>query len=290
MSAQVARLRRWSAPYVLSLPAGAWLAIFFVVPLVAILSVSLMTGNPIDGFNLTWHFSIYPDVIRQYSTQFGRSFLYGAASTAIALVVMYPVAYWIAFRGGRHKSTLLFLVLLPFFVSFVIRILAWQFILADQGIVLGTLKDLHLVPSDVHVLSTPWAVIAGLTYDALPFMALPLYVALENIDRAHVEAAADLYASPYQRFLRVILPLSAPGIYAGILLVAITNIGDYVSAAILGGPSTTMIGNIIQTQYVQNANYPVASALALILMVALLIGMYLYGRAFGTRTLQGYAR
>jgi spermidine/putrescine transport system permease protein len=144
------------------------------------------------------------------------------------------------------------------------------------------------VPSSVHVLSTPWAVIAGLTYDALPFMALPLFVSLENIDRAHVEAAADLYASPTQRFLRVILPLSAPGIYAGILLVAITNIGDYVSAAILGGPNTTMIGNIIQTQYVQNANYPVASALSLLLMVALLAGMYLNARAFGTKTIRGY--
>jgi len=132
MSALALRLRRASVPYLLSLPAAAWLAIFFVVPLVAILSISLMTGNPIDGFTLTWHFKIYPDVIDQYSTQFGRSFLYGAASTAIALVVMYPVSYWIAFRGGRHKSTLLFLILLPFFVSFVIRILAWQFILADQ--------------------------------------------------------------------------------------------------------------------------------------------------------------
>ncbi len=288
MTARAARLRRWSVPYLLSLPAGAWLALFFVVPLVAILSVSLMTGNPVDGFNLTWNFSVYPDVIDSYSTQFGRSFLYGAISTAIALVVMYPVAYWIAFRGGRYKSTLLFLVLLPFFVSFVIRILSWQFILADQGIVLGTLKDLHLVPNSLHVLSTPTAVIAGLTYDALPFMALPLYVALENIDRSHVEAAADLYASPVERFLRVILPLSAPGVYAGILLVAITNIGDYVSAAILGGPNTTMIGNIIQTQYVQNSNYPVASALALILMVALLAGMYLYARAFGSRSIQEY--
>jgi spermidine/putrescine transport system permease protein len=288
MSARAARLRQRSVPYLLGLPAGAWLALFFVVPLVAILSVSLMTGNPIDGFKLTWNFRVYPDVINQYSTQFGRSFLYGAVSTAIALVVMYPVAYWIAFRGGRHKSTLLFLVLLPFFVSFVIRILSWQFILADQGIVLGTLKDLNLVPNSLHVLSTPTAVVAGLTYDALPFMALPLYVALENIDRAHVEAAADLYASPTQRFLRVILPLSAPGVYAGILLVAITNIGDYVSAAILGGPNTTMIGNIIQTQYVQNANYPVASALALILMVALLAGMYLYARAFGTRSISEY--
>jgi spermidine/putrescine transport system permease protein len=288
MTARAARLRRWSVPYLLSLPAAAWLAFFFVVPLVAILSVSLMTGNSVDGFTLTWNFSVYPDVIDQYSTQFGRSFLYGAVSTVIALVVMYPVAYWIAFRGGRYKSTLLFLVLLPFFVSFVIRILSWQFILADQGIVLGTLKDLHLVPQSLHVLSTPTAVVAGLTYDALPFMALPLYVALENIDRSYVEAAADLYAGPVERFLRVILPLSAPGIYAGVLLVAITNIGDYVSAAILGGPSTTMIGNIIQTQYVQNSNYPVASALALILMAALLAGMYLYARTFGTRSIQEY--
>jgi spermidine/putrescine transport system permease protein len=288
MTARAAGLRRRSVPYLLGLPAGAWLAVFFVVPLGAILSVSLMTGNSVDGFTLTWNFSVYPDVIDQYSTQFGRSFLYGALSTVIALVVMYPVAYWIAFRGGRYKSTLLFLVLLPFFVSFVIRILSWQFILADQGIVLGTLKDLGVVPESLHVLSTPTAVVAGLTYDALPFMALPLYVALENIDRSYVEAAADLYASPVERFLRVILPLSAPGIYAGILLVAITNIGDYVSAAILGGPSTTMIGNIIQTQYVQNSNYPVASALALILMVTLLAGMYLYARAFGTRSIQEY--
>jgi spermidine/putrescine transport system permease protein len=288
MSARGARLRQGAVPYLLGLPAGAWLALFFVVPLVAILSVSLMTGNSVEGFKLTWNFSVYPDVIDQYSTQFGRSFLYGAISTLIALVVMYPVAYWIAFRGGRYKSTLLFLVLLPFFVSFVIRILSWQFILADQGIVLGTLKDLHLLPNSLHVLSTPVAVIAGLTYDALPFMALPLYVALENIDRSYVEAGADLYASPTQRFLRVILPLSAPGVYAGILLVAITNIGDYVSAAILGGPNTTMIGNIIQTQYVQNSDYPVASALALILMVTLLAGMYLYARAFGTRSIQEY--
>ena len=282
------RLRRALVPYLLSLPAGAWLGIFFVVPLAAILSLSLMTGNSIDGFTLTWNFDVYPSAIDQYATQFGRSFLYGLASTAIALVVMYPVAYWIAFRGGRHKSALLLILLLPFFVSFVIRIISWQFILADQGIVLGTLKDIGLVPQDLHVLSTPFAVVAGLTYDALPFMALPIYVALERIDRSLIEAGADLYASPRERFLRVILPLSAPGVYAGVLLVAITNIGDYVSAAILGGPNTTMIGNIIQTQYIQNADYPVASALALVLMLALLAAMFLYGRAFGTRTIRDY--
>ena len=245
-----------------------------------------MTGNSIDGWTLTWNFSIFGDAISTYSTQFGRSFLYGGISTVVALVVMYPVAYWIAFHGGRFKSTLLFLLLLPFFVSFVIRIIAWQFILADDGIVLGGLKDIGLIPQDTHVLSTPFAVVAGLTYDALPFMLLPLYVALQRIDRAHVEAAADLYASGAARFRSVILPLSAPGIYAGIVLVAITNIGDYLSASILGGPSTTMIGNIIQTQYVNNANYPIASALALILMVTLMVAMAIYARVFGTRTLQ----
>ncbi len=273
-------------PYLLGLPAALWLGLFFVLPLLTILGVSLMTGNSIDGWTLTWNFSIFGDAISTYATQFGRSFLYGGISTVVALVVMYPVAYWIAFHGGRFKSTLLFLLLLPFFVSFVIRIIAWQFILADDGIVLGGLKDIGLIPQDTHVLSTPFAVVAGLTYDALPFMLLPLYVALQRIDRAHVEAAADLYASGAARFRSVILPLSAPGIYAGIVLVAITNIGDYLSASILGGPSTTMIGNIIQTQYVNNANYPIASALALILMVTLMVAMAIYARVFGTRTLQ----
>jgi spermidine/putrescine transport system permease protein len=288
VSARRVATRKRLTPYGLSLPAGAWLAIFFVVPLVAILSVSLMTGNSIDGYKLTWNFGIFGDVLSTYDTQLARSFLYGLVSTAVALVVMYPVAYWIAFHGGRHKSVLLFLVLLPFFVSFVIRILTWQFILADNGIILGTLKDIGIFGEGVHVLSTPAAVIAGLTYDALPFMCLPIFVALENIDRRYIEAAADLGASPREQFRKVVLPLSAPGIYAGILLVAITNIGDYVSAAILGGPSTTMIGNIIQTQYVQNAAYPTASALALILMVLLLGAMFIYARVFGSRAIQDY--
>jgi len=280
------RVRTGLVPYLLSLPTALWLGIFFVFPLLTILGVSLMTGNSIDGYDLTWNFSIFGDAISTYSTQFGRSFLYGGLSTLIALVTMYPVAYWVAFHGGRFKSILLFLLLLPFFVSFLIRIIAWQFILADDGIILGALKDIGLLPEDTHVLSTPFAVVSGLTYDALPFMLLPLYVALQRIDTATIEAAADLYGSAAQRFRTVILPLSSPGIYAGIVLVAITNVGDYVSAAILGGPSTTMIGNVIQTQYVNNANYPIASALALILMAILLVAMAIYARAFGTRNLQ----
>ena len=276
-------------PYLQSAPASLWLAAFFVVPLVSIASISLMTGNSIEGYNLTWNFSVYPDAVDQYSTQLLRSFLSGGISTALALVAMYPVAYWIAFRAGRRKNLFLFLLLLPFLVSFIIRILTWQVILSDEGLVLGTLKDIGLLGEGAHILSTPVAVITGLTYDALPWMALPIYVALEKIDRDQVEAAADLYASGWQQFRRVILPLSAPGVYAGILLVGIANIGDYLSAQILGGPSTTMIGNIIQTQYVQNGDYPVASALSLVLMAALLLCVFVYAKVFGTRTIQEYA-
>lgn len=276
-------------PYYQSAPAALFLAIFFVVPLLAIISISLMTGNSIEGFTMTWNFAVFPDAIDQYSTQMVRSFIYGGISTALALVAMYPVAYWIAFRGGRRKSLFLFLLLLPFLVSFIIRILTWQFILSDEGLLLGTLKDMGLISQNAHVLSTPSAVIIGLTYDALPWMALPIYVALERIDRNLVEAAGDLYATGRQQFRRVILPLSAPGVYAGILLVGIANVGDFLSAQILGGPSTTMVGNIIQTEYVQNADYPVASALSLMLMLALLVLVFIYARVFGTKTIQEYA-
>jgi spermidine/putrescine transport system permease protein len=281
------RLRR--APYLLSFPGAAWLLVFFLIPIVATLSVSLQTGNPDAGFQLTWHFHEYVDAISLYHTELVRSFVYGAISTGAALVLAYPMAYWIAFHGGRHKSTFLFLILLPFFVSFVIRTLSWQFLLSDQGFVLSTLRNLHLISQGTHVLSTPFAVVAGLTYDALPFMALPLYVALEKIDRRVLKAATDLYARPSVVFFRVVLPLSASGVFAGLLLVFVTNVGDYVYAEILGGPGTTMIGNVIQLAYLQNDDYPMASALSSILMGALLVIIYLYARVFGTRQLQEYA-
>ncbi|HET8979399.1 MAG TPA: ABC transporter permease [Solirubrobacteraceae bacterium] len=277
------------APYALALPGGAWLLLFFLIPILAALSVSLQTGNPVNGFQLTWHFGEYSTAISMYGTQFVRSFEYGAISTGAAFLIAYPMAYWIAFHGGRHKSTYLFLILLPFFVSFVIRTLAWQFILSDQGFVLTTLEKAHLIPAGTHVLSTPFAVIAGLTYNALPFMVLPLYVAIEKIDRRVVRAATDLFARPATAFLRVVLPLSAPGIFAGFLLVFVTNVGDYVNASILGGPGTTMIGNIIQNSYLNDLNYPMASALSSILMAGLLIVIFLYARTFGAATLQEYA-
>lgn len=286
-SSQGPRLRERLTPYLLGLPGGLWLAVFFVVPLITVLSLSLQTGNPDTGFTLTWHFREFWDVIRQYHVEFIRSFEYGAISTVATFVITYPMAYWIAFHGGRHKSTYLLIILLPFFVSFVIRTLAWQFVLSDNGIVLGTLKNLGILPSSVHVLSTPFAVISGLTYNSLPFMALPLYVALEKIDRRVVRAANDLYANSTAAFIRVILPLSSAGIFAGFLLVFVTNVGDYVNASILGGPGTTMVGNVIQTAYLQNLDYPTASALSSILMAALLIVIWLYARSFGTEAIEG---
>lgn len=284
-----AGLRQRLAPYLLGMPGGLYLVVFFIVPLFAVLSVSLQTGNPDTGFTLTWHFHEYATAVSHYHTQFLRSFGYSALSTVLALVLAFPMAYWIAFHGGRYKSTYLLLVLLPFFVSFVIRTLAWEFILSDQGFVLGTLKGWHLLPQSVHVLSTRTAVVTGLTYNALPFMVLPLYVAIERIDRRLVRAAGDLYARPASSFLRVILPLSAPGVFAGFLLVFVTNVGDYVNAAILGGPGTTMIGNVIQTSYLQNFDYPMASALSSLLIAGTLIVIYLYARTFGTARIQEYA-
>jgi spermidine/putrescine transport system permease protein len=277
------------APYALSLPGGAWLLVFFLIPIVSGLSVSLMTGNPVTGYKLTWNFAEYSNTFSSYGSEFSRSFEYGVISTLAAFVISYPIAYWIAFHGGRYKSTLLFLLLLPFFVSFVIRTLTWQFILSDQGFVLKTLENLHIVPRGTHVLSTPFAVLAGLTYNALPFMALPLYVSIERIDRRVVKAATDLYSRPATAFLRVILPLSAPGIFAGFLLVFVTNVGDYVNAEILGGPGTTMIGNIIENAYLNNLDYPTAAALSTVLMAILLVIIYMYARFFGTESLQEYA-
>ena len=276
------RGRRVLAPYLLVLPGGLWLAAFFLIPTVVMLSLSLQSGSIEEGFRLTWRFSTYTEAIDLYHTQFVRSLTYSGLVTVLALVIAYPVAYWIAFHGGSRKSSYLFLILLPFFVSFVIRTVSWQFILSDQGIVLAPLKSLGLLPEDFHLLATAAAVIGGLTYNFLPFMVLPLYVSLERIDPSLVEAASDLYASKAQGFLRVILPLSLPGVFAGVLLTFVPAAADFVNAAILGGPGTTMIGNVIQTEYLTNLDYPLASALSFTLMAALLIGVFAYARALGT--------
>ncbi|HET9007344.1 MAG TPA: ABC transporter permease, partial [Actinomycetes bacterium] len=202
----------------------------------------------------------------------------------------YPMAYWIAFYGGARKSTYLFLILLPFFVSFVIRTASWKFILNDQGFVLGPLKEIGLLPEDFHVLATTAAVLGGLTYNYLPFMVLPLYVALERVDPSLVEAAYDLFASRASAFRKVVFPLSLPGVFAGVLITFVPVASDFVNASILGGTSTTMIGNVIQTVYLSNNNYPLASAMSFLLMAALLIGIFIYARSLGTEQVMEVAQ
>ncbi|NUR88508.1 MAG: ABC transporter permease [Nonomuraea sp.] len=269
-------------PYLLALPSWLWLAIFLVVPLAAMASVSLQTGNAIDGFAMTFSVSNYSDALGRYSTQLFRSLLYGGLATVAMLLIGYPVAYFIAFKGGARKSMYLFLLLLPFFVSFVLRTISWSFLLADNGVLFGTLKGWGLLPTDFHVLATTVAVVAGLTYNFLPFMILPIYVALERVDPRVVEAAYDLYASRVAAFRRVVLPLSLPGVFAGVLMTFVPATADPVNSQILGGTSNTMIGNVIQTEYLTNLNYPTASALSFTLMAVLLVGIFVYARALGT--------
>jgi spermidine/putrescine transport system permease protein len=285
------RVRAALTPYALALPGWLWLVVFFVIPMFFMLSLSLQQGDVIHGFRQTWHFSTYSDALGLFDAQLIRSLLYGLATCLLTLVIAYPMAYWIAFYGGHRKSSYLLLVLLPFFVSFVIRILSWQFLMADNGIVLGTLKDGGLLPQNFHVLATSFAVIAGLTYNFFPFMLLPVYVSLERLDPRLIEAATDLYGNRVQVFLRVILPLSLPGVFAGVLLTFVPASSDFLNASILGGTSQTMIGNIIQTQYFTNNDYPTASALAFTLMAVLVVGIFAYARALGTeRVFEGGAR
>ena len=278
------------APYLIGLPGGLWLVIFFVIPLLVMFSLSLQSGNIETGFRFTWEWSNYARAWDLYSTQFIRSVVYALIVTALCLVLAYPMAYWIAFYGGARKSTYLFLILLPFFVSFVIRTASWKFILNDQGIVLGPLKELGLLPQDFHLLATTTAVIGGLTYNYLPFMVLPLYVALERVDPSLVEAAHDLFAGRASAFRKVVFPLSLPGVFAGVLITFVPVASDFVNASILGGTSTTMIGNVIQTVYLSNNNYPLASAMSFLLMAALLIGIFAYARALGTEQVMEVAQ
>ncbi len=270
------------APYALQLPSTLWQVVFFVVPMFAMLVLSLESGNSTTGFSFTWHFANYTKALTQYDQQYINTFRNATVVTMVALLIGYPVAYWIAFYGGRKKNTFLFLILLPFLVSFVIRTVAWNFILADDGIVLGPLKNLGVLSSDFHVLATTFAVVAGITYNLLPFTILPLFVSLDRIDKRLVEAANDLYCSRAQAFRKVVLPLSLPGIFAAVLLTFIPAVGDYVNAEILGGPGSRMIGNIIYSQFIQLRNYPVASALGFIIMLLMLGGAALYARVLGT--------
>ena len=274
-------------PYLLLAPGIAWLAVFFVVPLGFLAYQSLESGNIDFGYAFTWAWGNYWNAIRDYRAQFVRSLEYAGIATVLALVVSYPVAYWIAFRGGRWKNLLLLFIVAPFFVTYLIRTLAWQSILSDNGMVVSLLRDLHLLGSDGRLLATSTAVVAGITYNFLPFMALPLYVSLEQIDHRLIEAAEDLYASRAKAFLRVTLPLSLPGVFAGTLLTFIPAAGDFINAQLLGTPKQHMIGNVIQSKFLELVDYPAAAALSFVLMAAILVGVFVYARSLGSERLTG---
>src|SRR5436853_3419391 len=250
-------------------------------------TTSLQKGSLEIGYTFSWAWSNYGNAISTYQAQFVRSLEYAAAATIIALLIGYPLAYWIAFRGGRWKNLFLLLVIAPFFVTYLIRTLAWETILADDGVVANTMRHLHLLGTNGRLLATSFAVIAGITYNFLPFMVLPLYVSLEQIDQRLIEAANDLYASRWKAFLRVTLPLSLPGVFAGTLLTFIPAAGDFINAQLLGSPKQHMIGNVIQSKFLELIDYPAAASMSFVLMATILLAVALYARAVGTEKLTG---
>jgi spermidine/putrescine transport system permease protein len=281
------RLSRRATPYLLLAPGLAWLAVFFLVPMYYLANTSLQKGSLEVGYTFAWAWHNYKDALTLYQAQFFRSIEYAGIATIAALLISYPLAYWIAFRGGRWRNLFLLMVIAPFFVTYLIRTLAWETILSDSGFVVSALKTLGVLGSDGRLLATSTAVIAGITYNFLPFMVLPLYVSLEQMDQRLIEAAQDLYASRAKAFLRVTLPLSLPGVFAGTLLTFIPACGDFINAQLLGSPGQYMIGNVIQSKFLAITDYPAAAAMSFVLMAAILFAVAVYARLLGTERLTG---
>jgi spermidine/putrescine transport system permease protein len=282
-----ARLKKAGLPYLLLLPGLGWLLIFFAIPLAYMFFESLKSGTLDTGFVFDWSFSNYSDALSQFDEQFVRSFEYAGLATVIALAIGYPLAYVIAFRAGRWRNALLLAVIVPFFVTYLIRTLSWETILSDSGTVVSTLKTIGIVGEDGRLLDTTVSVVLGITYNYLPFMILPLYASLERLDPRLLEAGYDLYGRRRDVFLRITLPLSMPGVVAGTLLTFIPAAGDFINAELLGTPRQYMIGNVIQSRYLEVADYPTAAALSFILMAFMLVIVLVWARIAGTEALLG---
>jgi spermidine/putrescine transport system permease protein len=279
--------RRGLLPYLLLAPGLLWLIVFFLIPLGYMLDISLQTGDLESGFERSFNFGVFPDAVSDYGAQLGRSFLYAGLATLISLVAGFPLAYFIAFRGGKWKNALLLLVILPFFITYLVRTLSWQTILADDGFIVDTLKTFGLVGENGRVLATTSAVVAGITYNFLPFMILPIYASLEQIDKRMLEAAQDLYGKRRDVVSRVVVPIAMPGIVAGVLLTFIPAAGDFINAELLGTPQQFMIGNVIQSRFLEVTDYPTAAALSFVLMAVILVMVAAYARMVGTEALTG---
>ena len=279
--------RRGLLPFLLLAPGLAWLLLFFAVPLYYMARQSLEEGTIFTGFEFAWNFQTYTDALSNYNEQLVRSFLYAGVATLIAFLIGFPLAYAIAFRAGKWKNALLLLVIVPFFITYLIRTLSWQTILADSSVVVSVLQAVGLLGEDGRLLATTAAVIAGITYNFLPFMILPLYASLERIDPRMLEAGYDLYGSRRAVFTRVTLPLAAPGVVAGSLLTFIPAVGDFINAELLGTPRQSMIGNVIQSRFLELTDYPTAAALSFILMALVLVVVLVWARLVGTESLMG---
>jgi spermidine/putrescine transport system permease protein len=266
------------APYLLVAPGVVWLLLFYVLPTLALARTSVsVAGAPwYDG---------YLRAFTDYGDHLARSFGFAALATAAAFLLAYPLAYVMAFRAGRLKNFLLGLVILPFFTTFLVRTFAWKTILGDEGMVVSVLAAVHLLPEEGRLLNTSWAVVGGLTYNFLPFMILPIYVSLEKIDRRLVEAAQDLYSSPFRAFRRVVFPLSLPGVFAGSLLTFIPASGDFINAELLGSPNQRVLGSVIQGQFLTVRDYPLAASLSFVLMIIVILLVLAYTRVLGTEDL-----
>jgi spermidine/putrescine transport system permease protein len=255
---------------------GLWLLLLFVVPLGFLLAISFGHTDDLGE-------AIYGTSLDNYERVFDPDFLpvlfrsvgFALATVVLCLLIGYPVAYYIAIFGGRWKTVLLVLVVLPFFVNYLIRTYAWIALLGDDGLVNGVLD------SQLRFLNTPYAVIGGLVYGFLTFMILPIYAALDRMDPALIEAGKDLYGGPWQTFLHVTLPHTMQGVLAGSVLVFLPAVGDFVSASLLGGPEEVMVGNLIQQQFQASDNWPFGAALTTAMMAFLMIFMLLYLRAAG---------
>ena len=279
--------RRRGYGWLLLVPGMLWLVVFFLIPTVQLFFTSLYdpSGSYELGYAMTWHFQNYPDAVRDNFDLFVRSFLYAGITTFACLLLAYPLAYAIAFKSGRWKNFLLVLVIAPFFTSFLLRTLSWSAILSDQGVVTSLLKSVAILPEDGRLLATPVAVIAGLIYNFLPFMTLPLYASLDKVDPRLIEAAGDLYSSPFTGFRKVTVPLSMPGVVSGTLLTFIPACGDYINAELLGTTRQYMIGNRIQAAFLRERDYPVAATLSLLLMLVVVAMVVVYVRRAGTEKL-----
>ncbi len=280
------KVKKISTPYLLLIPGMGFLFTFFLLPIFNLAQTSTQTATGETGaYEQTLRFANYVDAFMENREQFGRSFLYATIATIAALAIAYPLAYAIAFKGGKYKNFMLVLVVAPFFTSFLLRTVAWKQILGEEGFVVPTLRTLHIISESTTLTSSAFAVVAGMTYNFLPFMTLPLYASIDRIDPRTLEASGDLYANGFTTFRKVTLPLSMPGVVAGTLLTFIPAAGDYVNAAILGSPQTKMIGNVIESRYFKIVDYPTAAALSFTLMAAILILVTLYIRKAGTEEL-----